>query len=62
MEFDRVLERKEVLLKAVKLIRPIDVLVILSSIIAMYLFRIPDGFVLNPIWQLRKDAGYQADQ
>jgi hypothetical protein len=62
MESDSQLAKKELVLRVMKLVRPIDVVVILSSIIAMYLFRIPDGFELNPIWQLKRNSGDQGTQ
>ena len=59
MESDGLLAKKELVLKFVKHVRPIDVVVILCSVVAMYLFRLQDGFELNPIWQLKRSSGDQ---
>ncbi len=62
MEFDSLLAKKELVVRVIKLVRPIDVVVILSSIVAMYLFRLQDGFQLDPIWQLKRNSGDQVTQ
>jgi hypothetical protein len=62
MESGGLLGKKELVLKVLKLIRPIDVVVVVTSIIAMYLFRLQDGFELNPIWQLKRSSGGQKTQ
>ena len=50
------LARKELFIRFVKLIRLIDVVVIVTSVAAMYLFRLQDGFQLSPIWQLQRNT------
>ncbi|XP_046842651.1 uncharacterized protein LOC124436731 isoform X2 [Xenia sp. Carnegie-2017] len=54
MEPDSTFEVRNKLMGIIKAIRPIDVAVVVSSLVAMYLFRLQDGFQLMPIWQLKE--------
>ena len=62
MESDSLMAKKDLAVRVMKHIRPIDLVVILCSIIAMYLFRLQDGFQLNPIWQLKRNSVGQVTQ
>ena len=62
MESDSLMAKKDLAIRVMKHIRPIDLVVILCSIIAMYLFRLQDGFQLNPIWQLKRNSVGQMTQ
>ena len=62
MESDSLMAKKDLAVRVMKHIRPIDLVVILCSIIAMYLFRLQDGFQLNPIWQLKRNSVGQMAQ
>ena len=62
MESDSLLAKKDLAVRVMKHIRPIDLVVILCSIIATYLFRLQDGFQLNPIWQLKRNSVGQMAQ
>lgn len=59
METESLLSKKDFLLKSAKSFRPIDIVVILSTIVALHLFRLPDGHQLNPIWQLKQSSNNQ---
>ena len=54
MERSNVSSKKEFLLKSAKVFRPIDIVVIVATVAALYMFRLPDGYQLNPIWQLKQ--------
>lgn len=54
MEPDNTFEVRNKLMGIIKAIRPIDVAVVVCSLVAMYLFRPQDGFQLMPIWQLKE--------
>ena len=56
MEHDIIQEKKEFLFNSLKHLRPIDIVVILTSVTALYIFRLQDGYQLEPIWQLKQPA------
>ena len=56
MERDIIQEKKEFLFNSLRHLGPIDVVVILTSVTAMYIFRLQDGYQLEPIWQLKQSA------